>query len=320
VRRTVYLATAWMRALSGPWDVVLTRDLAAASALVRMPRVFRPPVVYESHGFAPQVSAVMNELLTGGRRASPRKQGRLLGRERGVWNRADGYVTITRTLADELIARFGERPRLAIVPDGTRLPHMRAPAARPGPSPVVGYAGHLYPWKGVDLLLEALVHLPHARGLIIGGHPGEPDLEVCRTLALNLGLAHRVRFTGLVPRSEVAARLLEADILVLPNSPTRISSAYTSPLKLFEYMASGRPIVASDLPSLREVLHEDAAVLVAAGESSALAQGIQRLIDDPALAVRIAAVARTRVEDYTWKTRAERLEGLMQTVVESRRR
>ena len=71
-----------------------------------------------------------------------------------------------------------------------------------------------------------------------------------------MNCASRVTFTGLMPPAEVAARLREADVLVLPNPASAISSEFTSPLKLFEYMASGRPIVASDLPSLREVLRD----------------------------------------------------------------
>ena len=92
-----------------------------------------------------------------------------------MWRDADGYVTITRALADELTRRFGPRPQLAVVPDG-----MRPPQATPGPLPgrsrSSAYAGHLYAWKGVDVLLRALAQVPGRRGLIVGGHAAEPDL------------------------------------------------------------------------------------------------------------------------------------------------
>lgn len=319
VRRGVYLATSWLRTVMGPWDVVLTRDLGMAASLARVPRAERPALVYESHGFAPEVSADLTGMMSDAQEPSADKQERLLKRERLVWHRADGYVTITRALAVELVQRFGVRPRLALVPDGVRF-DAAPPAHRRVPqNPVVAYAGHLYPWKGVDALLEAIARLPHVTGLIIGGHPGEADLDRCRALAERLDIGDRVTFTGLLPHAEVGPAMAQADIVVLPNLPLQISHAYTSPLKLFEYMASGRPIVASDLPAIREVVDVDCAVLVAPGNPGALAEGIQRLVDDPSLGRRLAEVAARRVRDYTWDARAEKLDDLLRHVVEDRR-
>jgi len=180
--------------------------------------------------------------------------------------------------------------------------------------PVVGYAGHLYPWKGPDVLLAALERLPGVQALIVGGLAGEPDLDRIRALADRVAPG-RVTFAGQVEPPRVAALLRQADVLVLPNTPGRVSAAYTSPLKLFEYMASGRPIVASDLPALREVLRPDVnAVLVEAGSAEALAAGLSRVIGDAALASRLAAQARDDVRAWTWDKRAERIETLLESV------
>ena len=84
-----------------------------------------------------------------------------------MWRRAEGYVTITATLASEMAARFGDRDHLAVVADDIRLPAER-PAEPPAGSPVVAYAGHLYPWTGVDVLLDALAQLPEVEGLFVG--------------------------------------------------------------------------------------------------------------------------------------------------------
>jgi glycosyltransferase involved in cell wall biosynthesis len=90
-------------------------------------------------------------------------------------------------------------------------------------------------------------------------------------------------------------------------------------LKLFEYMAAGRAIVASDLPAIREVIeHEVQALLVPPGDAGALAGAIRRLADDPALRDRLGRAARARVADFTWDRRAERLEALLARVVDGR--
>jgi glycosyltransferase involved in cell wall biosynthesis len=321
-RRLRYLTAALGRAVRSPrCDVVYTRDLGVASWILRAPGRLRPPLVYESHGLAHVVGASLADLLSDARSASPRKQRRLASRERHVWRAAEGYVTITRALLDDLERAWGPRRRAVVVPDGMRLPAGRAYAAPcEGPGFIVAYAGHLYPWKGVDALLRAMTHLPGVKGLIVGGHPAEPDLPRLRALARELGLHERVGFTGLVPPSDVASHLARADILVLPNSATAVSAAYTSPLKLFEYLAAGRAIVASDLPALREVLqHEVNALLVPPDDPAALAAGLGRLVNDPALAARLARAAFDLAPQFSWARRAERLEALLIPLAGSRR-
>jgi glycosyltransferase involved in cell wall biosynthesis len=136
-----------------------------------------------------------------------------------------------------------------------------------------------------------------------------------KAFAAELGCTSRITFTGLIPPADVAARLRECDVLTLPNPASAISTAFTSPLKLFEYMASGRPIVASDLPAIREVLrHDENALLVQPGNPQALVAGIVRIKEDAALGRRLAEQARIDVREFTWARRAERLEALFATV------
>jgi glycosyltransferase involved in cell wall biosynthesis len=321
-RRTGYLTFALGRSLGrARQDVIFTRDLAIASLLLRVPSPWRAPVVYEAHGIAAETAAALPDLVTGARAASPAKVRRLAARDARVWRTADGYVTITAGLKSELERRFGPRDRVAVVPDGVRTTAPDAPGAPRAPDApdapfTVAYAGHLYPWKGVDLVIEAIAGLPDTHGLIIGGHPEETDLARLRTLAEQLFCSGRVTFTGLLPPIEVAARLRDAHVLVLPNPASALSRAFTSPLKLFEYMASGRPIVASDLPSIREVLSDGRnALLVEPGNPQALTAGIRRIKEDAALAERLARQALEDVHDYTWARRAERLDTLFTQVV-----
>jgi glycosyltransferase involved in cell wall biosynthesis len=323
-RRAGYVAFAVARAMGRVrHDVIFTRDLGVASVLVRLPRLVRGPVVYEAHTIAADEAAARHEMLTGTPEASPAKLRRLAARDAGVWRRTDGYVTITHGLKSEMERRFGARANIAVVPDGA---HPRPDGARLVAESVdadsrnvrpftIGYAGHLYPWKGVDLIVEAVAALRDTRGLIVGGHQQERDLDRVKALAVERDCAARVTFTGLLPPAEVAARLRDADVLVLPNPASAVSNAFTSPLKLFEYMAAGRPIVASDLPSIREVLrHERNALMIRPGDSRALTAAIQRLNDDRGLGRRLAGQALIDVAEYTWAKRAERLETLFEAL------
>jgi glycosyltransferase involved in cell wall biosynthesis len=317
-RRATYLVGAISRALGRVrHDVIFTRDLGLASLVVGAPRLLRAPLVYEAHGIADETASALPTLLTGAPSASERKRRRLARRDARVWHRADGYVTITHGLADALTERFGPRTApLAIVPDGvaTATDHTDNTDGSANPF-TIGYSGHLYPWKGVDLVVESVAALDGTRGLIIGGHPAERDLSRLNQLADRLGCAPRMTFTGLLPPRDARRRLREADVLVLPNPASTLSTRYTSPLKLFEYMASGRPIVATDLPAIREILTDgDTAILVEPGSVNALVNGIRRLRDDQALARRLAQRALEAVGRYTWDERARRLESLLAEV------
>ncbi len=326
-RRLGYLSFAAGRAMGSRADIIVTRDLGVASMLLRVPRGLRPPLVYESHGYAPDVAAALPHLIATATAPSGMKLRRLASREARVWRTADGYVTITAGLAADLEARFGAREKLRVIPDGARIeprsagkasasaPHAPLPETIGGSRPIVAYAGHLYAWKGVDVLLDALALVPDVHGLVVGGHTAEPDLARLQAQATRLGIADRVTFTGMVAPARVPELLRRAAVLVLPNTASAISDRFTSPLKLFEYMAAGRAIVASDLPSIREVLHDGIdAILVPPGDAAALAAAIQRLVDDPGTAARLGGAALAAAPEFSWDRRAERLEALFMDV------
>jgi glycosyltransferase involved in cell wall biosynthesis len=319
-RRVAYLSFAAGRVVGpGRADMLMTRDLGTAAILSKMPGAVRPPFVYESHGYAPDVAAALPELVTTARPSGAARLKRLARREIAVWRAADGYVTITAGLVRMLEEKFGARPHTAVVPDGVRMNSTGRDPEPPEAQAVVGYAGHLYPWKGVDLLLEAIARTTRASALIVGGHDAEGDRARLTSLANRLSISSRVTFTGHQPPAEVPALLRRASILALPNPASAISTHFTSPLKLFEYMASGRAIVATDLPAIREVLrHEVNALLVSPGDPESLAFGIERLLADRELATRLARNALSDVDDYTWSRRAERLETLFEGVRSAR--
>jgi glycosyltransferase involved in cell wall biosynthesis len=312
-KRVRFLLSALAASRRTPDAVVYTRDLGLAALLLQTPLTRRPRLVYEAHGVSAVVAEEMPKLLgNAASAASTGKLRRLDRRERRVWRHASAIVTVTRALAAELDGRHGPRTDVFVVPDGARADRPVEALAR-NQAPTAGYAGHLYPWKGVDVLVCALARVPGLRGLIVGGHPQETDRRRVEELARAAGVDRRLTITGLVPPGEVHRALAPATILVLPNTMSAISERYTSPLKLFDYLAAGRPIVASDLPAFREVLKDgETAVLVKPGDVDALAQALQRVAGDEALAARLAAAALALAPNYSWDARAARIETALQ--------
>ncbi|MBN8892549.1 MAG: glycosyl transferase family 1 [Rhodospirillales bacterium 70-18] len=226
--------------------------------------------------------------------------------ERYVWRAADRVLPVTGVLRDIIAAAGVPRERIEVVPNGIVLERFPEPAARPAPEVVVlGFVGFVRSWHGMDAVLRAIAAQtgPQAVGLtVIGDGPARPELEA---LAAELGIAARVRFTGLVDHAEVPGHVAGFDIALQPKVVP-----YASPLKIFDYMAAGRAIVAPDQPNIRELLeHERTALLFDPDEDGAMWRAIQRLIDDPALRLRLGAAARAELvaRDYTWAGNARRI-------------
>jgi glycosyltransferase involved in cell wall biosynthesis len=168
----------------------------------------------------------------------------------------------------------------------------------------VVYAGSLLPWKGVDVLLGAAERLPATRFVVVGG-----DADGIAVLRSRHGELANVRFDGFRPPEEVRRYLAAADVAVVPNRSTpAISARYTSPLKVFEAMGAGTAVVASDLPSLRDILeHDRTGWLVAPDDPDSLARGLSIVLSDPNLRIKLVTHARKEVTRRSWDSRARRL-------------
>jgi glycosyltransferase involved in cell wall biosynthesis len=294
--------------------LVFTRDLQLADLLLRLPA--SPAVVYEAHAVEAVMYAERAALYGTAERADPAKARRLAAREARVWTRAGGFVATTAGIRDAFREVHGARARVAVVPNGCDVPaDRRFPGLAGDVPPRVLYAGQLYPWKGVDVLVEAVARVPEARLVILGGLEGEPDLMRVRALVAARGLGARTELPGTLPQAGVAAELARAAVVVVPFLRTAMTERHTSPLKAFEAMAAGRPIVASDLPSSREFLGDGRdALLVPPGDAGALAAAIARVLADTALAERLARGAWDAAPAYSWEARARSLVALFDEV------
>jgi glycosyltransferase involved in cell wall biosynthesis len=194
----------------------------------------------------------------------------------------------------------------------TDIPSSSKEAARrriglPLDEPLVVYTGMLEAEKGLDVLVRAAPILKEAR-IIILGYGARSDHERLERIAREQN-ASNVKLIGYKPHAEARWFQKAADVLVLPHSMNFQHSAYyTSPLKLFEYMSTGVPIVASALPSVVEVVkHGVNAWLVQPDSPTALAEGMRYLLQNQTHAFAIARQAGLDVLSYTWERRAARI-------------
>ena len=174
----------------------------------------------------------------------------------------------------------------------------------------IGYVGALRTMgmdKGIDILIDSLEFLPsHCSFYIIGGETA--DICYYVTYAEKKGVRQRIVFAGTIPHAHVELHMSACNVLVAPYPHTEHYSHYMSPMKIFEYMASGRPMVVTDLSSVREIVDETCAVFSPPDDAKALAGAIQLLMQDPQRSTDLAARARARAEhEYTWSQRAKKI-------------
>lgn len=225
---------------------------------------------------------------------------------------AAALLAVSREVA-RYLERFPDtRGRVRVVPNGVnlqRFPPRAAASCQSGHSAfTIGFVGSLKPWHGVSVLVDAFArlhrHSPETRLMIVGEGPEQGRLaeDVCRR-----GLGDAVHFTGWVPPDDLPAMLASMDVAVAPYPD--LPHFYFSPLKVYEYMAAGLPIVASRIGQLAELIEDEVnGLLCAPGEASALASAIDRLRREPELRAHLGHAARTTVSrDYTWDAVARRI-------------
>jgi len=268
----------WFR----PTNLVYTREIFWS--------LFSTKFIFEAHNF-------------------PRKTGPFY---HWLFGRMRLFVVLNSYLKDNFIQNGVATDKILISPDAVDKNFFSAVGNRqqvrqdldlPLDKKIVLYSGNFYDWKGVDTLAYAIKLLPAEVFFVLLGATKESDLERIKGI---VSACQNVRVLSYVPHREVPGYISAADILVLPNSAKEdISSFFTSPLKLFEYMASGRAIVSSDLPSLREILNESNCVFFEPDNVTSLAMVINSLLNNPALAQTLATQALVDSKKYTWENRAK---------------
>ncbi len=276
-------------------DVYYTRDSTTAAVLALLLPRQRAKIFFEAHSFP--------------------SSGFGLRLQRWLTTRIGGISVLTSFLKAKYRDLGATEQQLAIIADAVDLAQFsqvdmttarQALSLSPDQQHIV-YVGQFYVWKGVDTLIAAAKLLPESVQVhLVGGTPEETPR--IKALIAQQGVTN-IALVGRVAPTQVQTWMAAADVLVLPNSGKQaVSMYYTSPLKLFEYLAVGGAIVASDLPSIGEVLtHEETALLVAPDDAAALANGITRLCEETHLAQQLRQQAKTLALRYTWDARADQI-------------
>ncbi len=300
------------------YNVPAYRRLAAAC------REFRPDLIYERNNLYylagswlrrrtgiplfMEVNSPLAEERT--RHGNLRLRGLAHRLEAWVWRSADRVLPVTGVLGATIAAAGVAPGRISVVPNGIVLERFPAPAPRPAGGMVnLGFVGFVRDWHGLDAVVRALADRPNAMLTVVGDGPVRGELEA---LAASLGMAARLRFLGVIPNDRVPAEVAQFDIALQPKV-----NAYASPLKIFDYMAAGRAIVAPDQPNIREILADgETALLFDPEAEGAMWRAVARLVEDAALRARLGAAARRELErrDFTWRGNARRIVALREAM------
>jgi glycosyltransferase involved in cell wall biosynthesis len=291
-----------------PPDLIYERHVRFSPVGVRLARALEVPLAVEVNASFTSPS----EWWQDHSRLSVRASARL---ERRIAARADAVFCVSTTLRDHWRRLAAAPGKVVLLPNAAATERLRpdpeaAAAIRErlgiGDDIVIGFIGSMRRWHGADLMLRAgalvAARTPRVRLLLVGDGPTRAHLEA---LAQELGISSRAVFTGHVPMAEVRGHIAAMDIAAVPYP--LLPQFHFSPLKLFECMAVGKPVVASAFPDIRAVVADGGnGILVAPGDVPALADALARLVADEELRLRLGRAARaTIVRHHTWRANAE---------------
>jgi glycosyltransferase involved in cell wall biosynthesis len=238
-----------------------------------------------------------------------------------AWRKADHVLPVTEALS-RVVAQAGvPSAQITVVHNGINpgdfdsLPAKQAAKDRLGLGHglVIGFVGFMRDWHGLDRIVRFVASRREAglRAVFVGDGPVRSDLE---SLAARLGIHDRLTITGIVDRHEIPAAVAAFDIALQPAVVE-----YASPLKLFEYLAAGLPVVAPSSPNIVEILRDGSnALLFRPNDEADFARQLARLCDDAELRGRLGCAARNTIESMglTWADNARRVTQIAERLLE----
>jgi len=281
-------------------DLYYSREIIPLSFLSLLKKIHNKKIFYEVHGIPTRFENLLIPF---------------------IFKRIDGIIAINNKTRDYyiergfpgekiIVAHSGVDPKIFDI--GLSKREARNKLSISINEKIVVYSGHLYKWKGVYNLSEELSKLENIKFYIVGGT--KTDIKLLKEFLIKKKIKNDI-IIGYVKPTLVPLYLKAADILVLPNLKGEVKSEiYTSPLKLFEYMISKRPIVASNLPSIREILKDKHnALLIPSRYNKDFTTAISNLLLDSKLDKKLTNTAYRNALNYSWDKRANRILGFLRS-------
>lgn len=298
----VFIVAA-VRGLFGRKTIFYFHDMRDAVALA----LFRPLIFIEIHDFYKSSAFYLS---------------------RWIFKKVTGFIVTNRIKIDTLIRDFGiVKEKILHQPNGVDIKKFSIEISRgaarerlllPQSEKMLLYTGHLFGWKGVDTLFDAHRFLASGEVIYFVGGTDE-DIEAYRRQRAALPVAEQEKIVviGRKPHDEIPFWFRAADVLILPNTAKDPASKFeTSPVKLFEYMASGRSIVAADLPSIRDVVDGRFVFFFEPDNPESLAKVIHSVFTDANDAQNRARASRQEIGRYSWEERTLHIAGFINKILQ----
>lgn len=295
------------------YDLIYTRDFSFLVFLSKIPKLLRPKnkIIYEPHKAYYYASDKVNNIKL----------------EIESLKLADAIVAISNGIKHDLIQLGFDENRISVIPNGVKIDRFSISFDRDGfrknhniskDEIVIIYVGSWEEWKGVDVLIRAFLitlrKVSNCKLILVGGSKEELVKTGQLTKGPNVD-ERKIILTGFISQTEVVKYLKMSDIGVIPNIRTTIGSRYTSPLKLFEYMAAGLAIVASDLPSIREIVTDNEAVFFEPENEHDLANKLIDLINNKTKREQMGFLVGQKVSKFTYGERCKKITEVIESII-----
>lgn len=294
------------------YDLIYTRDFSFLVFLSKVPKFLRPKkkVIYEAHRIYYYTSNRVNDLKL----------------EIECIKLADIFIAISNGVKQDLIKLGADEKKIAVIPSGVKLNNyfnefdendFRKKINVNNDEFIIIYAGSWEEWKGIEVLIrayrEVLKKINDCKLILVGGEK-EEFIKIRQLLEFLDIDRQRFLLVGFIPQTDVVKYLKISDIGIIPNIKTTLGIRYTSPLKLFEYMAAGLPIVVSDLPSMREILTEKEAEFFEPENEHDLAVKLIGLINNKVKRERFGFLMRQKVNNFTYEERCKKVTEIIESM------
>ena len=305
---------------AGNFDLIYVRDPIAGTIALIPKKIFRKKMIHEINGIPDERKLHGNYFLNNGYVFILE-----LAEKISIKN-SDRIIGVTQRLKEYIIKKYGvAENEISVVPNGVNtaifhpmndprvIQEIKGKLKISKEERIVGFVGTLAPWQGLEYLIEAapliLKEIPEVRFILVGDGPMKDDLE---GKIRGLDLEANFIFTGTVPYREVPGYINASDVCVVPKKP--LKSGY-SPLKLYEYMACGKPVIASRISGFEILEQNNAGILVEPENPRDLAKAIIKLLEDDMLGDEMGRNGREYVvETHSWESVARKVEKVCKKV------